>query len=147
MSTWQLIQPSCKVHEPLHKMTDSKDALPKWSAKDTYKTWFERFEDHVAEKRLSHVLDKLNAPGVLPGACLTAAHFKTVALGVIAVLFTCLFLVTQKTTHTPVSYPYAGTTGYMGWFINGGVILLFFTHNSVIQTIFFGGLILVQQPP
>ena len=74
-------------------------------------------------------------------------HFKTVTLGVIAVLFTYLFLVTQKTTHTPVSYPYAGTTGYMGWFITGGVILLFFTHNSVFQTIFFGGLILVQQPP
>ena len=74
-------------------------------------------------------------------------HFKTVTLGVIAVLFTYLFLVTQKTTHTPVSYPYAGITGYMGWFITGGVILLFFTHNSVIQTIFFGGLILVQQPP
>ena len=30
-------------------------------------------------------------------------HFKTVTLGVIAVLFTYLFLVTQKTTHTPVS--------------------------------------------
>ena len=74
-------------------------------------------------------------------------HFKTVTLGVIAVLFTCLFLVTQKITHTPVSYPYAGTTGYMGWFITGGVILLFFTHSSVFQTIFFGGLILVQQPP
>ena len=66
-------------------------------------------------------------------------HFKTVTLGVIAVLFTCLFLVTQKTTHTPVSYPYAGITGYMGWFITGGVILLFFhAQQCLLDHLFWG---------